>query len=107
MKTSGEYDMFDLLMLIVSERAEGLTVRSGQPPAVRLLGQTHVIEGPIVSADHATALLRRLTDTRHVRELHESGKTEFFYTFRESSRFRVDATRKDDDVQFEIHTIPS
>ena len=38
MDTAGEYDMTDLLTLLIAERAEGLSVTPGQPPAIHVRG---------------------------------------------------------------------
>src|SRR4051812_46152860 len=103
MDTTGEYDMTDMLTLLMSERAEGLSVTPGRAPAVHLRGEMHAIEGPAVSPEHAEGLLRSLADTRQMRELHQHGRAEFLFTFRQSARFRVTATREDDQVQFQIH----
>jgi Tfp pilus assembly ATPase PilU len=103
MDTIGEYDMTDLLTLVVTERAEGLSVTPGQPLAVHFRGEVYVIEGPAVSPEHALSLLRSVADTRQMRELHERGGAEFLFTFRDSARFRVTARREHDEVQFQIH----
>jgi Tfp pilus assembly pilus retraction ATPase PilT len=105
MDTIGEYDMTDLLTLIVSERAEGLSIAPGRAPAVHLRGEMHTIEGPAVSPEHASSLLRCLADTRQMRELHERGTAEFLFTFRELARFRVQARSEHEQVQFQVYTI--
>ena len=102
MDTIGGYDMTDLLTLVATERAEGLSVTPGQPPAVHLRGEVHRIEGPAVSPEHASSLLRSIADTRQMRELHEHSRAEFLFAFRES-RFRVTARREHDEVHFHIH----
>ena len=104
MDTIGEYDMTDLLTLVVTERAEGLSVTPGQSPAVHLRGEVHRIEGPAVTPEYAESLLRSLADTRQMRELREHGSAEFLFTFRELSRFRVEARSEHEQIQFHIHT---
>jgi Tfp pilus assembly ATPase PilU len=103
MDTIGEYDMTDLLTLVVTERADGLSVTPGQPPAVHLRGEAHRIEGPVVSAEYSLSLLHSIADTRQMRELYEHSRAEFLFTFRQS-RFRVTARREHDEVHFQIHT---
>lgn len=105
MNTTGEYDMTDLLTLLVTDHAEGLSVIPGQAPAVHLLGEAHPILGPGVSPEHAEALLRSLADTRQMREFQERGTAEFVFTFRDSARFRVEARIERDEVQFHTHPI--
>ena len=105
MDTTGEYAMSDLLTLIVSEHAEGLSVTPGQAPAVHLRGEVHRIEGPAVSPEHAESLLRSLADTRQMRDLYERGAAEFLFTFRDTARFRVEARSEHEQIQFHIHAI--
>ena len=96
--------MTDLLSLIVSERADGLSIMPGHAPAVHLRGEVHLIEGAAVSPEHASSLLRTMADTRQMQELREQGCAEFLFTFRSSERFRVTARREHEQVQFQIHT---
>jgi Tfp pilus assembly ATPase PilU len=105
MDTTGEYDMTDLLTLLVTERAEGLSVRPGQAPVVHVGGDVHLMEGPSVSPEHAESLLRSLADMRQMREFRERGTAEFMFTFRESARFKVEARKEHDEVHFQIHAI--
>ncbi|MEI8288303.1 MAG: hypothetical protein WCH99_02430 [Verrucomicrobiota bacterium] len=104
MDATGEYDMNDLLTLVVTERAEGLSITPGQAPAVHVRGEAHHIEGPAVSPVQACSLLRSLADTRQMRELQAHGGVEFLFTFRKSARFRVAARMEHDEIQFQIHT---
>ena len=97
--------MTDLLRLVVTERAEGLSVNPGRAPAVHLRGEVHVIEGPSVSPENAESMLRSLVDTRRMREFRQLGRTEFVFTFGESARFRVEATSEHDAVQFRLERI--
>jgi len=100
---AGEYEMADLLSLIITERAEALSIAPGQAPSVHVRGEAHLIEGPAVSPQHAWSLLRRVADTRQMRQLREHGRAEFLFTFRQAARFRVTARSERDEVQFQIH----
>ena len=104
MDASGEYDMADLLTLVLTERAEGVSITPGQAPVVHLRDEKYPIEGPTVSPGHASALLRDLADTRQMRELYEQGKADFLFSFRESARFRVTARIEHDEVHFQVCT---
>ncbi len=105
MNTTGEYDMTNLLTLLVTEHAEGLSVRPGQAPTVHVRGEAHLVEGPSVSPENAEALLRSLADTRQMREFWERGAAEFVFTFRECARFRVEARSELAEVQFHLHAL--
>ena len=111
MDTAREYYMTDLLALLVNQRAEELSVTPGQPPALHIRGEVHRIEGPSVSPEHASSLLRSIADTRQMRELHEHGRADFLFSFHPplwastagSSRLRVTARTQHDEVHFQIH----
>jgi hypothetical protein len=99
------YDMNDLLTLVTTDQAEGLSLHSGQMPVVRLGGEPHPIEGPAITIENAEMLLGSLATTRQVRELRERGTYEFIYTFRESTRFRVRAWMQDDQLQLDLQRL--
>ena len=56
--SSSEYEMTDLLTLILSKRAEGLSLHVGKPPVVHLHAEPHAIEGPVITPENAESLLR-------------------------------------------------
>jgi Tfp pilus assembly ATPase PilU len=102
--SSGEYDMKDLLTLVESEHAEGLSLHPGQPPVVHLKGEPHTVEGPPITPENADSLFRTLADTRRVREFRSGGSIEFVHTFR-SSRFRVQARAEHDAVYLDLRRL--
>jgi len=102
--SSGEYDMKDLLTLIESEHAEGLSLHPGDPPVVHLKGEPHRVEGPAITPENADSLFRALADTRLVRKFRSDGRIEFVHTFH-GSQFRVDASAKDDSVYLDLHRL--
>ena len=67
---------------ILSERADGLSLRAGNPPVVHLHADPHTIEGPAITPENAESLLRSLADTRQVRQLRETGGLEFVAVLR-------------------------
>ena len=104
MSSSG-YDMTDLLTLITTDLAEGLTLHAGQPPVVHLGGEPHPIEGPPITPENAEALLRSLATTRQHREFRDHGTAEFMYTFQDSTQFRVQVRMHHDQVQLELQRL--
>src|SRR5262249_11299430 len=86
---NSEYDMTDLLTLVVTDRADALILHAGEPPVVHWHGEPHTVEGPAITPENADKLLRSVATTRQVRELREHGTAEFGYTFRDSTQFRV------------------
>jgi len=92
----GAYDLTDLLQLVVSERAEGLTVEVGEPPKLFACGKSNRVEGPPVGADNVRSMLRIVADARQMKELREKHEARFLHTFRGSHRFVV-AAKEDGD----------
>ena len=105
MEASGEYDLTDLLNLLVNEQAEALDIRPGRPPGLIIRGEPELVEGPAVSLDNTELLLREVADTRQLRELRESHAVTFIYTFRGNVLLRVEAISEPDGIQFQIHRI--
>ena len=103
--STSQYDMTDLLTLVYSERARGLSLHTGQPPVFHLGGEAHTVEGPAITPENADALLRSLASTRQVREFREHGTAEFLYTFRGSTQFRVQATLQHDEVHLDLQRL--
>ncbi|MEO6034345.1 MAG: hypothetical protein ABIQ35_03735, partial [Verrucomicrobiota bacterium] len=67
------YDMTDLLTLVTTDRAEGLSLHTGQSPVVHLWGEPHPIEGPSLTPENAETLL--LSDRLKIHIGGESGQS--------------------------------
>ena len=55
------YSMSDLLQLMVSEGAADLHIRTGIPPAIRVHGTLHKVEGPALTPDDTEDLMRSIS----------------------------------------------
>ena len=97
--------MKDLLWLAVSERAEKLILHAGQPPVIRVRGESHTIEGPAITLDNADSLLRNLAGTRYMREFYERGLVTFIHTSFDSVQFRVEAKLAGDEIQIDLDRV--
>jgi len=96
------YEITDLLTLVTAERAEGLSLHTGQWPLVHLGGEPHPIEGPPITPENAETLLRTLATPQQLREFREHRTTEFIYIFEDATQFRVQARMQQDEVQLEL-----
>jgi Tfp pilus assembly ATPase PilU len=105
------YDMKDLLWLVVTERAEKLTLHSGQPPIIRVRGESHTLEGPALTLENADSLLRNLASTRYMREFYGrrlvafNRKVAFSHISPDSAEFRVEAKLVGDDIQIDLDRV--
>jgi hypothetical protein len=99
-----EYNMKDLLQLVESGGADGLSLYPGEPPVVHIKCQPHRVEGSPITPENADSLLRVLADTRQVREFRANGSIEFVYTCR-SSQFRVEGRADDVAVRMDLRRL--
>ncbi len=97
------YSLDQLLSQVNAERADGLSLHVGAPPAIVLRGEHRPVSGPAITVEDALQLLQGLANSRQRRELRERGGVQFVYRFRESTDFVVRATVQDEQVQIDIH----
>ena len=100
----GEYDMTDLLTLVVTERAEGFE-RHARPATRRSpsrRGSPHRRASSFAGACFIVTSQHRGHGAR-CESFTSDSRAEFLFTFRES-QFRVTARREHDDVHSHIHT---
>ena len=81
--------MSDLLQLVVSEGASDLHIRVGTPPAIRVHGILHRVEGPSLKPEDTEELMRSITSEEHIQSMRERGGADFGFAFGDVARFRV------------------
>lgn len=101
-KSETMYSIDDLLNLVTSEQADGVTLQVGKAPIVAVGGERRAVEGPAITAENGEQLLRSIANSRQMRALMKNGATEFVYTFRGSSRFLVYAKLQEENVYLEL-----
>ena len=67
------YSMSDLLQLMVSEGAADLHIRTGIPPAIRVHGALHKVEGPALTPDDTEDLMRSISSEDNIQQVRENG----------------------------------
>ena len=102
MNSATGYTINDLLGLVVTEKARGLSLHAGHPPVVSVRGEAYAIEGPDISFLNADELLRSLATTRQIRELRERGQIEFLHDFQGHAQFKVLVKSEGDGFQVEL-----
>jgi Tfp pilus assembly pilus retraction ATPase PilT len=85
------YDLNDLLQLVANTRAQGLILKPGLSPVVRMHGEQEAVEGPAVTPENAEELFRVASTTRQRRELADRGFVEFVLKHREKVSFKIEA----------------
>ncbi len=101
------YSMSDLLQLMVSEGSSDLHIRNGIPPAIRVHGTLHKVEGPPLSADDCEELMRSISSEDHIQQVRENGGADFAFAFGDAARFRVSVFKERGDFAMVLRQIPS
>lgn len=101
------YQMSDLLQLVVSEGASDLHIRVGIPPAIRVHGILHRVEGPMLTPESAEELMRSITSEDHIQQIRERGGADYAFAFGEAARFRVSAFKEKGNFAMVLRQIPS
>ena len=67
------YQMHDLLDLMISENSSDLHVHVGRAPCFRIDGSITPVDGPILTADDTVALVDSITSDAHMQKLKSEG----------------------------------
>ena len=101
------YSMSDLLQLVVSEGASDLHIRVGTPPAIRVHGILHRVEGPALKPEDTEELMRSITSEEHIQSVRERGGADFGFAFGDAARFRVSVFKEKGNFGMVLRQIPS
>jgi len=101
------YAMSDLLQLVVSEGASDLHTRVGTPPAIRVHGTLHRVEGPALTPESSEELMRSITSEEHIQAVRERGGADFAFAFGDAARFRVSVFKEKGNFGMVLRQIPS
>lgn len=96
------YHMDHLLTLLASEKAKELQFRVGKPPIMVSETEQEPLQGPPITEDELTQLLRNLATSRQMRHLRETGSVHFIYTTRGRSPFLIRAKIEGEMVTFDV-----
>ena len=96
------YHLKDLLLLAVQETAEELLLEPDQPPRMRLHGKVRVLDGPLLTSDQISELLRSISLDEQRRELELCGDARFRYAAGNSAQFSVHAKTQEGRLHVKI-----
>ena len=99
------YSMSDLLQLMVSEGAADLHIRTGIPPAIRVHGALHKVEGPALTPDDTEDLMRSISSEDNIQQVRENGGADFAFAFGDAARFRVSVFKERGDFAMVLRQI--
>ncbi len=101
------YSMSDLLQLVVDEGAADLHLRVDIPPVIRLHGDLHRVEGPLLKPEDTEELMRSITSEDHIQNVRERGGADFGFAFGDRARFRVSVFKEKGNFAMVLRQIPN
>ncbi len=99
---AGMYHLKDLLLLTVQESAEELLLETDQPVRMRLHGKVRVLDGPLLTTEQVSELLRSVATGEQRRDLELCGDAHFRYAADHLAQFSVHAQTQDNRLHVKI-----
>ena len=79
----------------------------GIPPAIRVHGTLHKVEGPALTPDDTEDLMRSISSEDNIQQVRENGGQDFAFAFGDAARFRVSVFKERGDFAMVLRQIPS
>ncbi|MBA2724634.1 MAG: type IV pilus twitching motility protein PilT [Actinobacteria bacterium] len=86
--------MADFLHYTVAVKASDLHLKVGAPPTIRINGNLHPLDYPVLEADEARILTSEMLGEKERVELEKQGEADFAYSVPNLGRFRVNAHKQ-------------
>jgi len=96
-----------LLHTVVDETASDLHLTLGLPPVMRHHGRLKPLPGRTLTEEDLEKAVKELTPEEHLRELEETGSTDFGISFNDRARFRASVYRQKGSLAVALRVIPS
>ena len=100
------YDLNEILIQSVKERASDIHLTSGRAPSYRVDGVLAPIMGERMTPQMLEEILLPLIDKRHREELEETGQTDFAYAISGVGRFRVNVFKQRGTLAAVMRSLP-
>lgn len=101
------YDMNELLELVVEQNASDLHCQVGQPPTLRVSGSMLPIEGPDLTPFDTEKLMLAITPDHHQQQVKLNGGADFGFAFADKARFRVSVLKSKGSYGLVLRQIPN
>ncbi len=101
------YEMNDLLELVVDQNASDLHCQVGQPPTLRISGSMVPIEGPNLTPEDTEKLVLSISPDSHVQNLKLNGGADFGFAYHDRARFRVSTLKSKGSYGLVLRQIPN
>lgn len=100
------YDLNEILIQSVKERASDIHLTSGRAPSYRVDGVLAPIMGERLTPQMLEDILLPFIDKRHREELEETGQTDFAYAISGVGRFRVNVFKQRGTLAAVMRSLP-
>ncbi len=97
----------DLLSLAIEGGASDLHLNPGRPPILRVSGELHEIDAPILDDQSTGAYAKELCDEAQWAEVEKGGTSDFGIAHGNGNRFRVSVLRQRGRISAVLRLIPS
>src|ERR1039458_2067302 len=101
------YEMNELLELVVEQNASDLHLQVGQPPTLRLSGSMTPIDGPPLQPIDTEKLMLSITPDVHIQSTKLNGGADFGFAYMDRARFRVSVLKSKGNYGMVLRQIPN
>jgi twitching motility protein PilT len=101
------YEMNDLLELMVDQGASDLHIQAKQSPTLRINGTMVPVEGPKLDAEGTENLMKAITSASNQEQLKTTGGADFGFAYQGKARFRVSVMRAKGCYGIVLRQIPA
>jgi len=101
------FEMNDLLDLVVEENASDLHLQVGQPPTLRISGSMVPIDGQNLSPEDTEQLMLAITPDMFQQQAKTDGGADFGFAFMDKARFRVSVLKSKGNYGLVLRQIPN
>ncbi|MFP4166078.1 MAG: type IV pilus twitching motility protein PilT [Opitutales bacterium] len=101
------YEMNDLLELMVDQGASDLHLQVKQPPTLRIDGTMHPVDGEPLTEQDTEDLMKAITSPNNQDELKTKGGADFGFAYQDAARFRVSVLRAKGAYGIVLRQIPT
>lgn len=101
------YEMNDLLELMVDQGASDLHLQVKQSPTLRMSGRMVPVDGPKLTAEDTEDLMKAITSASNQEQLKTTGGADFGFAYMDKARFRVSVLRAKGAYGIVLRQIPN
>jgi twitching motility protein PilT len=101
-----EFEMDDLLQLVLDEGASDLHLQVGCPPTLRIHGGLEHLDTAALGPSDTEALMKSITSEANQGQIREKGGCDFGFAFGDKCRFRVSVLKQKGSIGIVLRLIP-